>query len=152
MGRNLVIKTFYQEMEGFHIKSPSYGCTLMQKSKIKFILQNYGRCTFAHKSNHPLTIWHGQSISLKYLNQNSLKRSKNAKKIVLNFGGKIQMFKDIESIKNHKMNYFGAKIQIHRFRKHFIEIEFLNKIWTFATVCSLNGTLTTVINLPLFKN
>ena len=61
------------------------------------------------------------------------------------------MFKDIESIKNHKMNYFGAKIQIHRFRKHFIQIEFLNKIWTFATVCSLNGTLTTVINLPLFK-
>ena len=60
---------------------------------------------------------------------------------------------DIQSIKNHKMNYvFGDKIQIHRFRKHFIEIEILNKIWTFATVCSLNGTLRTVINLPLFKN
>ena len=29
--------------------------TLLQKSKIKFILQNYGRCTFAHKSNYPLT-------------------------------------------------------------------------------------------------
>ena len=32
---------------------------------------------------------------------------------------------DIQSIKNHKMNYvFGDKIQIHRFRKHFIDIEF----------------------------
>ena len=41
---------------GVSQKSPSYGRTLMQKSKIKFILQNYGRCTFAHKSNHPLTI------------------------------------------------------------------------------------------------
>ena len=118
MGRNLVIKTFYQEMEGFHIKSPSYGCTLMQKSKIKFILQNYGRCTFAHKSNYPLTwtincnlIFVSNSVFLK---RNEKKKSKCH-----------QMLEDIQSIKNHKMNYvFGDKIQIHRFRKHFIDIEF----------------------------
>lgn len=70
---------------GVSQKSPSYGCTLMQKSKIKFILQNYGRCTFAHKSNHPLTIWHGQSISLKYLNQNSFKKIKKCEKICPQF-------------------------------------------------------------------
>lgn len=152
MGRNLVIKTFYQEMEGFHKKAlhmVAHWCKNQKLSSFCKITED------ALLRINQIILWQFDMDNQFHWNiwiKIHLKRSKNAKKFVLNFGGKIQMFKDIESIKNHKMNYFGAKIQIHRFRKHFIQIEFLNKIWTFATVCSLNGTLTTVINLPLFKN
>ena len=102
MGRNLLIKTFYQEMEGFHIKSPSYGCTHCCKNQK---LSSVCKITEdALLRINQIILWQFD-MDNQFL-WNSFFQNNEKLKIVINFGIKNQMLKTFKASKITKWTMF----------------------------------------------